>query len=399
MASGTVLRSHAGGYLVYEPDLDTVLQCTARGRLKKERVSIVTGDRVELDELNPDQKTAVISTMLKRENLLSRPPLANVDQVIIVQAVHQPEWNPLLTDRYIVHFQLELSPVLPVLCFNKCDLAEESELEALRSIYEPLGYFVIIVSAMTGRGIEDLARALANKVSVFAGQSGVGKSSLLNCIEKGLQIKVGAMDHEFGVGRHTTTSSELYRLSFEHFPEIRDAQTASWVGDTPGFNLLELKHPQPSEVVWQFPEILQLAQECKYLNCLHMVGTDCNVLNNIDKISIERYNSYSAIVSDAQLEYNRRQISSQKVEANVKSVGGKAAKATQVPRLSTKYRLISRRREKQGQFEAIDTENDDLDATEDDTPTGTSDDTSNGTSDGALDGTVGGHSDRSDVSI
>ncbi len=378
MASGTVLRSHAGGYLVYEPDLDTVLQCTARGRLKKERVSIVTGDRVVLDELNPEQKTAVISTMVERENLLSRPPLANVDQVIIVQAVHQPEWNPLLTDRYIVHFQLELSPVLPVLCFNKCDLADESELEALRSIYEPLGYFVIIVSAMTGRGIEDLARALANKVSVFAGQSGVGKSSLLNCIEKGLQIKVGAMDHEFGVGRHTTTSSELYRLSFEHFPEIRQAQTASWVGDTPGFNLLELKHPQPSEVVWQFPEILQLAQECKYLNCLHMVGTDCNVLNNMNKISIERYNSYAAIVSDAQLEYNRRQISSQKVEANVKSVGGKEGKATQVPRLSTKYRLVSRRREKQGQFEAIDTENDDLDATEDDTSNGTDDAHSDG---------------------
>ncbi len=223
-----------------------------------------------------------------------------------------------------------------------------------------------------------MARALANKVSVFAGQSGVGKSSLLNCIEKGLQIKVGAMDHEFGVGRHTTTSSELYRLSFEHFPEIRHAQTASWVGDTPGFNLLELKHPQPSEVVWQFPEILQLAQECKYLNCLHMVGTDCNVLNNINKISIERYNSYAAIVSDAQLEYNRRQISSQKVEANVKSVGGKEGKATQVPRLSTKYRLVSRRREKQGQFEAIDTENDDLDATEDDTSNGTDDAYSDG---------------------
>ena len=375
MAAGTVLRSHAGGYLVYEPDLDRVFQCAARGRLKKERVSIFTGDRVELDELNPEQNTAVITTMLERENLLSRPPLANVDQVIIVQAVHQPEWNPLLTDRYIVHFQLELSPVLPVLCFNKCDLAEESELEALRSIYEPLGYFVIFVSAITGRGIDDLARSLANKISVFAGQSGVGKSSLLNCIEKGLQIKTGAMDHEFGVGRHTTTSSELYRLSFEHFPDIRAAQSASWVGDTPGFNLLELKHPQPAEVVWQFPEILQLAQECKYLNCLHMVDNDCNVLNHIDDISLERYNSYAAIVSDAQLEYSRRQVSSQKVEANVKNVGGKAGKATQVPRLSTKYRIVSRRREKQGQFEAIDTDDDSIDAVDSDDVNATEDDT------------------------
>jgi ribosome biogenesis GTPase / thiamine phosphate phosphatase len=374
MASGTVLRSHAGGYLVHEPDLDLVFQCSARGRLKKERVSIVTGDRVELDELNPERKTAIIATMLERENLLSRPPLANVDQVIIVQAVHQPEWTPLLTDRYIVHFQLELSPVLPVLCFNKCDLADESEIRALRSIYEPLGYFVIFVSAATGEGIEDLAKSLANKVSVFAGQSGVGKSSLLNCIEKGLKIKTGVMDHEFGVGRHTTTSSELYRLSFEHFPEIRASQTASWVGDTPGFNLLELKHPQPSEVVWQFPEILQLAQECKYLNCLHLIESDCNVLSHIDDISLDRYKSYAAIVSDAQLEYGRRQVSSQKVEANVKSVGGKEGKSTQVPRLSTKYRLVSRRREKQGQFEAIDTEDDDLDATDNDELDATKDD-------------------------
>jgi hypothetical protein len=174
------------------------------------------------------------------------------------------------------------------------------------------------------------------------------------------------MNHEFGVGRHTTTSSELYRLSFEHFPEIRASQTASWVGDTPGFNLLELNHPQPAEVVWQFPEILQLAQECKYLNCLHMVDNDCNVLNHINDISLERYNSYAAIVSDAQLEYGRRQVSSQKVEANVKNVGGKAGKATQVPRLSTKYRIVSRRREKQGQFEAIDTDDDSIDADEND---------------------------------
>ncbi|HEY9678593.1 MAG TPA: ribosome small subunit-dependent GTPase A [Drouetiella sp.] len=365
MASGTVLRSHAGGYLVHESELDLVLLCAARGRLKKERASIVTGDHVELDEVNPEQKTAVITTTLKRENLLSRPPLANVDQVIIVQAVHQPEWNPLLTDRYIVHFQLELAPVLPVLCFNKCDLADETELLALRSIYEPLGYFVIFVSAVTGQGIQDLAKCLSDKVSVFAGQSGVGKSTLLNCIESGLRLRTGVMENEYGVGRHTTTASELYRLSFEQFPEVRSSQTASWVGDTPGFNLLELRHPQPAEVVWQFPEILELAHDCKFLNCLHLVETGCNVLEHLSEISEGRYNSYAAIVSDAQSEYGRRLVTSQKTEANVKSVGGKEGKATQVPRLSTKYRVVSRRREKQGQHEEIDTDDEDLETSED----------------------------------
>src|SRR6516164_1108791 len=135
MLVGTVLRSHAGGYLVCENELGVDFQCAARGRLKKESVSIFTGDRVELDEVNLELSTAVISARLERENLLSRPPLANVDQIIIVQAIHQPEWNSLWCDRHLVHFQLEVPGADFVLCFNKCDLADEDEVAALRSIY------------------------------------------------------------------------------------------------------------------------------------------------------------------------------------------------------------------------------------------------------------------------
>lgn len=357
IGSGRVLRSHSGGYLVYDEDQDTVYQCTARGRLKKEKVSLLTGDRVELDEINTDQKTAVISARFDRENTLSRPPLANVDQVIIVQAVHQPDWVPLLTDRYLVHFQLELAQDLPILCFNKCDLADENELEGLRRIYEPLGYFVIIVSARTGDGVSALAKLLADKVTVFAGQSGVGKSSLLNCIEPGLNIRVGRMDNEFGVGRHTTTASELYRLEFNDFPEVAVSQKSSWIGDTPGFNLLELRHPSPPEVVWQFPELLELAHDCKFIDCLHTVENGCNVLQNLEKLSPFRYASYLAIVEDSLSEYRLRKDTSQKLEANVKSVGGGAyGKVKSVPRLSNKYRQISRRREKQGQVEELELE-------------------------------------------
>lgn len=346
MVYGTVLRSHAGGYLVYEPDQDAVFQCQARGRLKKERVSIVTGDRVELDEVDTAAKTAVITTQLERENLLSRPPLANIDQVIIVQAVHQPEFSPLLCDRYLVYFQLELSPMRPLLCFNKSDLAEESEANALRSIYEPLGYFVIIVSAKTGAGIEELARSMTGKISVLSGQSGVGKSTLLNKLEPSLDLKTGKMNHEFGVGRHTTTYSELYRLDLSRFDPTVAANRASWVADTPGFNLLELRHPEPVEVGWQYPEILALAQECRFLDCLHTVEQGCNVLANLDKIASERYNSYLAIVTDAQAENRLRKDSSQKFESTVKQVGGKHS-AKQLPRLSNRYRAASRRRERQ----------------------------------------------------
>lgn len=342
MLVGTVLRSHAGGYLVYSSELGVDFQCAARGRLKKESVSIFTGDRVELDEVNLELSTAVISARLERDNLLSRPPLANVDQIVIVQAIHQPEWNSLWCDRHLVHFQLEVPGASFLLCFNKSDLAGEGEIDALRSIYEPLGYRVIIASARTGFGVPSLAEVLNGKISVLAGPSGVGKSSLLNALQPELNLKVGEMKNEFGVGRHTTTSSEIYRLT-----RGSSGKTFTWVADTPGFSLSELKHPEPSDVAWLFPEITRLSEECRFSNCLHLVEQGCNVMARLDQLSKERYESYSVLVNEAQAEQKMRQDTSTKVESKVKSVGGKAGRAKVIPRLSGRYREPSRRLEKQ----------------------------------------------------
>lgn len=340
MVVGVVLRSHAGGYLVYQNELDVALQCAARGRLKKESVSIFAGDRVELDEVDAISSTAVISARLKRENLLSRPPLANVDQIVIVQAIHQPEWNSLWCDRHLVHFQLEAPSASLVLCFNKSDLAKAEEIEALRSIYEPLGYRVIIASALTGSGVADLAEALTGKISVLAGQSGVGKSSLINGLSPALNLKVGLMKNEFGVGRHTTTASEIYRLG-------KGGQSLTWVADTPGFSLAELRHPEPQDLAFLFPEISKLAQKCKFSNCLHLVEQECHVLDNLGQIAVARYESFAVLVGEAQAEQKLRQQMSTKVEAKVKRVGGKEGRSKAIPRLSGRYRAPSRRAEKQ----------------------------------------------------
>jgi len=355
MTVGTVLRSHAGGYLVYVEDMDVSLLCAARGRLKKERVSIITGDQVEIEEVDSVKGTAVVSARLERKNLLSRPQIANVDQVVIVQAIHQPEWNALWCDRYVVHFQLELPSSKPVLCFNKSDLAEKADIETLRSIYEPLGYSVIFVSAMTGQGMDRVAELLDRKVSVLAGPSGVGKSSLLNFLEPSLHLKVGVMENEFGVGRHTTTYSELYTVGF-HNPSLHIGQDGkrhhTWVADTPGFNLSELKHPEPALVFWQFPEIAELAPDCKFANCLHLVEIGCKVLSNLESISADRYDSYVTIVAEAQEGEKLLRETSQKVEASVKVVGGRKDKARHVPKLSGRYRAESRRTQRQSMTEA-----------------------------------------------
>lgn len=352
MVKATVLRSHSGGYLVHSDELRVTLQCAARGRLKKERVSIVTGDFVELDEVDADKGTGVIATRLDRHNLLSRPQIANVDQAVVVQAIHQPEWNPLLCDRYLVHCQLELPETSPILCLNKCDLAEHEDLANLRRTYEDLGYTVLVVSAYTGKGLEELTHQLAGKISVLAGPSGVGKSSLINCFDPSLALKVGVMENDFGVGRHTTTYSELYRIKFH----ITDGGTSSWVADTPGFSLSELKHPEPADVAWQFEEIAALADNCKFSNCLHLVEQGCNVLANLDKIAESRYQSYCAIVAEAQAEQKLRRDTSQKVESTVKIVGGREGRGKAIPRLSGRYRAASRRTEKQQVATESDTE-------------------------------------------
>jgi len=352
MVVGTVLRSHAGGCVVHQNELGIDFQCAARGRLKKENVSIFAGDRVELDEVNTEQATAVISARLDRSNLLSRPPLANVDQVFIVQAIHQPEWNSLWCDRHLIHFRLEIPTAAFVLCFNKCDLATLEEISVLRSIYEPLGYVVMIVSAMTGQGVSELGKLLSGKITVLAGPSGVGKSSLLNVLDPNLKLRVGIMENEFGVGRHTTTASELYLLKDD------GGEKPTWVADTPGFSLAELRHPEPADLSALFPELAHFAPECRFSNCLHVVEHDCNVRANLDKIPLQRYESYLLLIQEAQTEQKLQQEVSTKVEANVKLVGGKSG-AKLIPRLNNRYRARSRRSEKQ---QLTATKIDDIDA-------------------------------------
>lgn len=338
--TATVLRSHAGGYLVYQSESGREFQCAARGRLKKEKVSILAGDIVQLEDVNLESGEAVIAACLPRRNALTRPPLANVDQVIIVQAIHQPEWHPLWCDRYLVHFQLSLPEAAFILCFNKCDLANQDEINSLKEVYESLGYKLYITSAHTGFALDELKDALSGKFSIFAGPSGVGKSSLINALKPGLNLRVGVMENEYGVGRHTTTGTEIYRMP------LNTDKSLTWLADTPGFSIAELTHSQPHDIAPLFPEIKALADSCRFADCLHLVEQDCNVLKNLDSINKDRYVSYKTLVGEAKERYLLEQNQSSKKEEHVKFVGGKDEKDTRakkIPRLHKRYRAISRR--------------------------------------------------------
>jgi ribosome biogenesis GTPase len=227
------------------------------------------------------------------------------------------------------------------LCINKCDLGQSQEEEQVKAIYEPAGYTVLCVSAITGKGIEELVKLLAGKVAVLIGPSGVGKSSIINLLDPDLKLRTGTMDRDSGVGKSTTTYSELFPIKME------TQVASSWVADTPGFSLSELKHPLPCEVAWQFPEIANLAQSCKYQDCMHLVEDGCNVLANLGKIANSRYESYQTIVTESIQEYKLQRDTSQKVEAQTKTVGSKRGKAKIIPRLDRRYREASRKSVKQ----------------------------------------------------
>jgi ribosome biogenesis GTPase len=330
-----VLRAHAGGHLVHCNDID--LLCAPRGRLKKERTSVVTGDKVEVGEIDTVARTGVIVKRYPRVNQLSRPVIANIDTPVIVQAAHQPEWNPLLCDRYLIRVQFELPGITPILCINKCDLAFKDEEEAICKIYKPLGFKLLFISASTGAGIDALSKLLSGKISVLIGPSGVGKSSITNLLDPDLRLRTGVMENEFGMGRSTTTYSALYPI------KIGKSQRPSWVADTPGFSLSELRQGLPRELKLEFPEIVKLAPKCKYVDCLHLNEEGCGVLANLNRIAKSRYRSYTTMMTEALKRQKLESTQSKKQEQHVKVVGGKG----QVPRLERKYRVESRRRLKQ----------------------------------------------------
>lgn len=283
MLRGVVIKAYNSYYYVQTDN--KVTMCTLRGRFKKERYSLLVGDEVEYEPSG--QQKGVIEKILPRRSMLKRPMVANVDQVILTFAAVNPDLNPVLVDRFLV--LAELSNLDIVICINKIELANIDEIQPTIDLYRQIGYYVIPISAKAGLGIEEFSNILYNKITVFAGPSGVGKSTILNALEPGLELITGEVSDKIGRGKHTTRFAQLLPLSGGGF-----------VVDTPGFSATDFSDIQESQLMGCFPEISRLVSDCKYNTCLHYKEPQCAVKQAVTerRISERRYNSYIEILED-----------------------------------------------------------------------------------------------------
>lgn len=284
--NGIILKGVGGFYTVLADEVSYV--CKARGLFRKQHLVPTVGDRVDFS-LNADGKTGYLLSINERKNVLPRPAVANIDKLFIVIAASRPEPDLLLVDKLLLC--CEKYGIEPIIVINKCDAAQMNTVSAIVEEYRLTGYKLYLTSAATNDGIDSLKKEIYNSVVCFAGQSAVGKSSLLNALLPGMELAVGELSRKTERGRHTTRHAELIPI----------IETGGAVLDTPGFSLLDSVDCEPEEIKTLYPELRRHAFECRFSSCLHISEPGCAVktelLNN--EINPERYNRYVRLVLDA----------------------------------------------------------------------------------------------------
>jgi len=289
---GRVLSS--GGLLsIVRAEDGAVHRCATRRLLKTlstdQRHVVAAGDRVLFRPHGEDE--GIIERVEPRRGVLSRTSrgrqhviVSNVDQLLIVSSAAEPRIKPNLIDRYLV--TAERAQIRPVVCINKIDLVDPADLQPLAGVYGQMGYEVLLLSAKTGAGVDRFKRVLTGRESVLAGQSGVGKSSLLNAAEGTLQLRIRAVSAESQKGRHTTSSAQLIPLSF-----------GGYVVDTPGIRQFQLWDVIPEEVAGYFRDLRPYVSHCRFPDCTHTHEEACAVKDAVadGRLDVRRYESYCQV--------------------------------------------------------------------------------------------------------
>ncbi len=256
---------------------DGIYECCSIGKFKYLKISPLVGDLVQINEENN-----VITKILPRKNELIRPPVTNVDQAIILVSCKQPDFSSNLLDKMLV--VIEYNNIKPIICFTKYDLLKDtSKIDEVIKYYKSIGYDVYI-----NNEISNIKKALKEKLSVLTGQTGVGKSSLLNSLDSNLKLKTGDISKALGRGKHTTRHVELLEVE------------SGLVADTPGFSSLDFNGMNKYDIKTNFKEFYASEDKCKYKDCMHLKENDCYIKKLVkeEKILNTRYENYKKFIEE-----------------------------------------------------------------------------------------------------
>ena len=291
---GKILKAIAGFYYVYVVG-SGLYECKARGIFRRENRSPLVGDNVRIDVISTAEMTGNIVDIEPRKNELKRPPVANIDQALILFSMRTPDPNLLLLDRFLI--SAGQSGIPCVICFNKADLASSEEIEEIGEAYRECGAPLYFISVKNGSGLDQVRHILSGKTTALAGPSGAGKSSLTNAVQGRVRMEVGDISKKLARGRNTTRHSELICV-----------EDGTFLCDTPGFTALDTGGIGKEELENCYPEFRPYIGSCYYQGCAHISEPDCAVKDALcrKRISPLRYGHYRYLYEELKEEERRK---------------------------------------------------------------------------------------------
>ena len=300
---GRILKGIAGFYYV-ETFEEKVYECKAKGIFRKSNLKPLVGDNVEIDIIDEEKRLGNITDIFPRKNQLLRPPVANVDQAVVLFAIVKPNPSYNLLDRLLIQMRQQNLPV--IICFNKQDIATKQEQQELYDAYEKCGYRVLFISVKEEQGLDELKALLKGKTTTLAGPSGVGKSSLLNKLVPDADMQTGELSKKIERGRNTTRHSELFFVE-----DDISKGSGTYVIDTPGFTSLEMRDVTADTLMQYYPEFTEYEPLCRFGGCSHIAEPDCGVKDAVaeGKISQVRYDNYKVLweeLKNMRVDYSKK---------------------------------------------------------------------------------------------